>query len=84
MQNLKVYCTAQKLSEINDFLVFAFAKKQSKSKKAKKQRSLGMSLSTFILHLSTEFQKQDREGVLCRGKFFNVKVGLRLTIWLKA
>ena len=42
-QNFKVYCTAHKLSKINDFLIFAFAKKQSKAKKAKKQRWLGMS-----------------------------------------
>ena len=42
-QNLNVCCTAQKLSKIKDFLAFAFAKKQSKSKKAKEQRWLGMS-----------------------------------------
>ena len=42
-QNLNVCCTAQKLSKIKDFLAFAFAKKQSKVKKAKEQRWLGMS-----------------------------------------
>ena len=42
-QTLDMYCTAQKLSKINDFLLFAFAKKRSKTKKAKKQRSIGMS-----------------------------------------
>ena len=47
-KTLDMYCTAQKLSKINDFLVFAFAKKQSKTKKAKKQRSLGMSLHVEI------------------------------------
>ena len=43
-QSLHVCCTAQKLSKIKDFLAFAFAKKQSKSKKVKEQRWLGMSL----------------------------------------
>ena len=43
-QNLHVCCTAQKMSKIKDFLAFAFAKKQSKMKKAKEQRWLGMSL----------------------------------------
>ena len=41
-QNLHVCCTAQKLSKIKDFLAFAFAKKQSKVKKAKEQRWSGM------------------------------------------
>ena len=39
LQNPKEYCTAQKLSKINDFLVFDLAKKQSKAKK--KERSKG-------------------------------------------
>ena len=37
-QNLNVCCTAQKLSKIKDFLVFAFAKKQSKGKKSKEAK----------------------------------------------
>ena len=40
LQNPKEYCTAQKLSKINYFLVFAFAKKQNKAKQ-KKQKSKG-------------------------------------------
>ena len=54
LQNLHVCCTAQKLSKIKDFLAFAFAKKQSKMKKAKEQRWLGMSYY-FVLYLPFNF-----------------------------
>ena len=47
-QNLNVCCTAQKLPKIKDFLAFAFAKKQSKSKKAKEQKWLGMSYQSGL------------------------------------
>ena len=35
-KSLKAHCTAQKLFTINDFLVYAFAKKQSKKRKEAK------------------------------------------------
>ena len=38
-KSLKAYCTAQKLSTINDFLVYAFAKKQSKAKQKKRKEA---------------------------------------------
>ena len=38
-KSLKAYCTAQKLSTINDFLVYAFAIKQSKAKQIKRKEA---------------------------------------------
>ena len=58
-QNLHVCCTAQKLSKIKDFLAFAFAKKQSKLKKAKEQRWLGMSFGTS--NISSVNKKEEIE-----------------------
>ena len=55
-QNLHVCCPAQKLSKIKDFLAFAFAKKQSKVKKAKEQRWLGMSFCSDKSIGSTEIK----------------------------
>ena len=38
-QTLDMYCTAQKLSKINDFLVFAFAKEAKQNKKSKEAKN---------------------------------------------
>ena len=56
-QTLDMYCTAQKLSKINDFLVFAFAKEakqNKKSKEAKKQRILNVndSCTNFYMYIA--------------------------------
>ena len=37
-KSLKAHCTAQKLFTINDFLVYAFAKKAKQSKKRKEAK----------------------------------------------
>ena len=62
-QNLNVCCTAKKLLKIKEFLVFAFAKKQSKGKKAKKQRWLGMSFY-LVTQLAPSRKKDGVLGVL--------------------